>query len=239
MLCLEKPPQHADMDIQLRNKGRELPGYLSWLSKSAIRAEKLKITTLDPQPSSRETPLTYMRHEYNDTVGPRCCFFLPKEYPLLPKRSLHGLLTRLSTCSPKLRKLAIICPRNQIVYDDPESSGVRLSVAGVHLAPLGRVLAADETGGASPPECGICPCQPFWLWTRISFILSTSPGFLQRNGSAGKAPLPALTLVCFGLLEYEILFEGFENLSCRRQIRVRLNGHTWSQRSSQRISRPV
>ena len=89
-LCLKNPPQLSEMAIQLRN--RASPSYFSWLAKSAIQAEKLEISILHPQPSSQE-------------------------YPLLPKESLHGLLTRLSIYSSKLRKLAITCPKNREVFD--------------------------------------------------------------------------------------------------------------------------
>ena len=66
--------------------------YLSWLAKSAFRAEELEISAQDPQP-------------------------LSKEYPLLPSKSLHGLLTRLSTCSPKLRRLWITSPQSRDGFD--------------------------------------------------------------------------------------------------------------------------
>ena len=95
-LCLENPPQLSEMAIQLRNIAS--PRYLSWLAKSATRAEKLHLTTLGPQPPSME-------------------------YSLLRKESLHDLLTRLSICSPKLGKLSITCPQNREVFNDARNPG--------------------------------------------------------------------------------------------------------------------
>ena len=99
------------MAIQLRNTGVAHPGrdtfthththlytegYLSWLAKSASRAEKLKISTLEPS------------NEYTQTYG--------KDYPLLPRGSLLCLLSRLSTSSPKLRTLTITCPQHMELF---------------------------------------------------------------------------------------------------------------------------
>ena len=83
-LCLENPPQQAELAVQLQNTSA--PSYLAWLADSSRHAERLDIT-----------------------INPR---IPPRGYPLLPQQSLNSLLTKLSTCSPLLRTLAISVPHD-------------------------------------------------------------------------------------------------------------------------------
>ena len=87
---LGEPPTARKEPFPAANS--EQPNYLSWLAKAATCAEKLHITLRNSQS-------------------------LSKEYPLLPKKSLRGLLIRLSACSPKLRKLSITCPQNRELFN--------------------------------------------------------------------------------------------------------------------------
>ena len=89
-LCLQNPPQHAELAFQLQDT--TAPSYLTWLAQSSQRAEKLSISIADAQVFDEE---------------------FEEQYPLLPQQSLNSLLGLLFTGSSMLRTLAIIGPHNQ------------------------------------------------------------------------------------------------------------------------------